>query len=139
MWTLVMGQYQSCHVLLEMGLLQRGPHLLVRVVAEGVEVHPEGAGEEDGVLRDDGELAAEVVQPELRDGPPVYLDAALRGLHQPEQGHGERGLAGPGPAHDADLLAPGHRGRYLLDHQVQTLPVPQPVVGELNLNTSTYI
>ena len=39
------------------------PDLVVVVLLEGVEVDPEGAGEEDRVLRDDRQLLAEVVQP----------------------------------------------------------------------------
>ena len=43
--------------------LEGRPDLVVVVLLEGVEVDPEGAGEEDRVLRDDGQLLAEVVQP----------------------------------------------------------------------------
>ena len=102
---------QVGHELLEVGLLQGRPHLLVTVAAEGVQIHPETAGEEDGVLGDDGQLAAEVVQSQLGDVPSVNLDVPLGGLHQSEQRHGEGGLAGSRPAHDTDLLSSGHLGQ----------------------------
>ena len=41
--------------------------LVVRVVVEGVEVASHGAGEEDGVLWDDGQSAPEIVQFDLAD------------------------------------------------------------------------
>ena len=38
------------------------PDALVHVLLEGVEVEPEGAREEDRVLRDDGQLLPQMVQ-----------------------------------------------------------------------------
>ena len=77
-------------VLLEVGLLQGRPHLLVAVAAEGVQVHPEAAGEEDGVLGDDGQGGAEGPQAQLRDVQAVYSDAATSSFRQPEILRSER-------------------------------------------------
>ena len=44
------------------------------MVVAGVEVVPEAAGEEDGVLGDDGEAGAELVQPQPRDVHSVNTD-----------------------------------------------------------------
>ena len=62
---------------------------------EGVQVLAERAGKEKGVLRDDGEAAAEVVQPDARHVQAVDLERPPRGLHEPEQRLQERRLAAP--------------------------------------------
>ncbi len=41
---------QTGHKATEMGTLQCTPHLLIRVVVEGVKVHPEGPREQNWVL-----------------------------------------------------------------------------------------
>ena len=66
---------------------------VVVVLVAGVEVHPEGAGEQHRVLRDDGDARSQVVQPQGRDVQPVDHDAALRGLHDAEQRQRQRGLS----------------------------------------------
>ena len=65
-------------------------------------------GEEDGVLGNDGDPGPKLAEPKDPDVDAVNLDGAARGLDDPEEGQGQRGLARPGPAHDPDLLhAPG--------------------------------
>ena len=66
---------------------------VVAVLVAGVEVHPEGAGEQHRVLRDDGDARSQVVQPQGRDVQPINHDAALRGLHDAEQRQRQRGLS----------------------------------------------
>lgn len=61
----------------------------VGVVVEGVEVGADGAREEDGVLRDDGEARAQVVQVDLGNVLPVDVDAAGAGFDEAEEGEGE--------------------------------------------------
>ena len=41
---------------LQVGELERRPQLLVRVLVEGVQVHSKRSGEQNRVLRDDGQL-----------------------------------------------------------------------------------
>ena len=48
--------------ILEVGEFQSLPDRFVLLLLEGVEVDPEGAGEEDGVLGNDGELLPQMVQ-----------------------------------------------------------------------------
>ena len=137
---------ESAHELREVRLAQRGPHRLVTVPLKRVEVVPEAAGEEDRVLGDDGELAAELVQPQPRDVHPVNTDPSCGvniqiissvcfikylicpltrdWLQQPEECEGEGGLARPRPAHHAHPLPGLQRGGHPLQHQVQTLSIP---------------
>ena len=108
---------------------------------EGVEVVPEAAGEEDGVLGDDGDGGAERGQAHLQystvqystvqrgqahpgDVHPVYGDGAGGGLDDAEEGEGDGGLARPRPAHDAHLLPRLEVAAHIPQHQVQTSPVP---------------
>ena len=48
-------------------MAEGGPELEVGVLGEGVEVGANGAFEEVGVLRDDGEAGAEILEADLRD------------------------------------------------------------------------
>lgn len=54
--------------LLEVRVLERAPHLLVAELVERVQVEPERAREQHRVLRDDGQLLAEVVQADAEEG-----------------------------------------------------------------------
>ena len=54
---------------------------------------PDGADEEDGLLGDDGQLAPQLLQPQVGDVDPVHGDGAPRQLHQSEQSHAQGGLA----------------------------------------------
>ena len=64
---------------------------------------PDGAGEEDGVLRDDGEPGPQHVQPHLGDVNPVQHDLPGADLYQPEQPEGQRRLPTPRPTAHSDL------------------------------------
>ena len=76
----------------------------VGVLVEGVEIAAHGAGEEHGVLRDDGETAAEVVQVDLGDIDAVDEDLAFAGREEAEEREGKRGFAGAGAADNTDAL-----------------------------------
>ena len=80
----VEGPGQTADIGLEVGHLQRSPQLLVGVGREWVQVHPEAAGEEDGVLGDDGEPRPESAQSQSGDVQAVYSDGPARGLGDPE-------------------------------------------------------
>ena len=88
--------------------------------------------EQHGVLRDDRDAGAESAKAEVRDVDVVDLDGAARALDDPEQRQGKRGLAGPRPAHDADLLAAGDPAVDAAQHEVEPLPVAGLVVVELD-------
>lgn len=95
---------------------------------------PESAREEDGILRDDCDATAQVVQTQLGDVDSVDADAALGSLDHPEQSQRHRGLARSRPAHYAHLLVRVDRSLQLLDHQVQarTIPAASKSVNEMN-------
>ena len=57
---------------------ERGPELVVRVLVERVEVHSEGSGKQDGVLRDDGQVVSEFVESKLADVDAVDLEQSKR-------------------------------------------------------------
>ena len=57
---------------------ERGPELVVRVLVERVEVHSEGSGKQDGVLRDDGQVVSELVESKLGDVDAVDLEQSKR-------------------------------------------------------------
>ena len=73
--------------------LERGLQLGVAVAVEGVEVGAHGAGEEDGVLRDDGKAGAEVVELDGCYVEAVDEDAAVRGVDESKQCQNETRLA----------------------------------------------
>lgn len=53
---------------LEVSELQRAPHLLVGVGVKGVEVHPQGAREQHGILDGDGGQQIVIHRPTVRFG-----------------------------------------------------------------------
>ena len=63
----------------EGGLAKGGPELEVCVFGERVEVGADGASEEVGVLRDDGEAGAEVLETDLGNVLVVDYDGACAG------------------------------------------------------------
>jgi hypothetical protein len=69
----------------EMDALEGFAELLVGEFVEGVEVGADGAGEEDGVLRDDGEAGAEVVEFDGGDVDAVDDDTACSGFEEAEK------------------------------------------------------
>ena len=70
---------------LEMRQFECLPDLVVVVLLEGVEVDPEGAREEDGVLRDDGQSRAETGEAEMGDVDAINADASPGCLDDPEE------------------------------------------------------
>lgn len=77
--------------------LERIVQLGVLVFAERVEVGPNRAGKEEGVLRQDRNLFAQVGETDLGDVDPVDFDRAGRDLDDAEQGLHDRRLAGSSP------------------------------------------
>ena len=73
------------------------------MLLERIQIPPETPGEQKRILRDDGDLAAEIVQPDVEHLDAVDDDAA-GGFRQSEQRCQEAGLPRPGPSHDPDLL-----------------------------------
>ena len=76
----------------------------IGVLVESIEIRADGAGKENGVLGDDGETAAEVVEVDLGDVDAVDKDLAFAGGEEAEEGEGEGGFAGSGAADDTDTL-----------------------------------
>ena len=71
-------QYSTVHFsgsTVQYSTVQYPPELLVGVSGEGVEVVPEAAGEEDGVLGDDGDGGAERGQAHLQYSTVQYSTA----------------------------------------------------------------
>lgn len=107
-------------------MAEGGPELEVCVLGEGVEVGADGAFEEGGVLGDDGEAGAEVLETDVGDvlvvdyyracaGCGVSMVFVLTGLRwvvltagdliEPEQGGDDTRLSSARPADDANVLA----------------------------------
>lgn len=81
---------------------QSFPQQVVVVLAERVEVSAQAARKQDRILRDDGDLGAQVVQAQALGVDAIDEDVPL-GLRQPEQRRDQRRLAGARPTHDSDL------------------------------------
>ena len=94
---------EALHQGLEVGALERTPHVLVGELAVGVEVDAQRAGEEHGVLGDDGDARAQRVQPQEGDVDAVDQNLAGGSLHDAEQPQRQRGLPRAGAAHDTNL------------------------------------
>src|SRR6266852_8197215 len=79
----------------------------VAVDAGGAEadVGFDGAGEEKGILEDDAELAAQVLEIDFADVDAVEQDLAALNVVEAEKERDERGLAGAGVADDGESLA----------------------------------
>ncbi len=74
----------------EVDALEGVAELDIGVLVESVEVAADGAGEQDGVLRDDGQSAAEIVQFHRRDVEAVDADGARARFEEAEEGERER-------------------------------------------------
>ena len=85
--------------------LERVAEFGVGAPAEGVEVGAEGAGEEDGILRDEGEAGAQLAQLDLGQVDPVQDDPALSRLEEAEEREDQAGFARSRSPDDADALA----------------------------------
>ena len=92
------------HPGLEVRALQRTPQHVVLVLAEGAEVEANRAREEDGLLRDDRELAPEVAKAHAADVQAVDGDAPAARLHDAKQREKQATLAGACTTADTDLL-----------------------------------
>ena len=57
------------------------------------QVHPDGAREEDGLLRDDGDARAQLGQPQQTDVLAVHVDGATSGLDDAEERQRQGGLS----------------------------------------------
>ena len=66
--------------------------LIVAVTLEGVQVHPERAGEEHWVLWHNGQFAAQIVQTHLADIAAVDHNAPVVALNDAEQSQCQRTL-----------------------------------------------
>mmetsp|Transcript_8580 Transcript_8580/g.14773 ORF Transcript_8580/g.14773 Transcript_8580/m.14773 type:complete len:443 (-) Transcript_8580:15-1343(-) len=105
--------------LLQVGLLQRPPQLLVRLLAEGVQVRPHRPFEHDRLLRQDGERASNVVKTVLCNVLSVDDALARVRLVQAEQRQERRRLARARPADNAHLLAVLDRERDVTEGRVE--------------------
>ena len=82
------------------------------------QVHPDGAREEDGVLRDDGDARAQPGQPEQPDVLAVDVDGAADGLDDAEERQRQRRLSRARPTARSSLsieklpslVVEGHQG-----------------------------
>ena len=67
----------------EVGVVEGAPDVPVAVRGKGVQVHPHRAGEEDGILRDDGDSGAELPQPQEPDVLAVDVNGTACGFDYP--------------------------------------------------------
>lgn len=103
--------------------LQTIPQLGIRVLVKGVQVRAHCAREEHGILRDNCEPRAQIVQLDLGDVQPVDVDRARARLEEAEEGQGQGGLARAGAADHADALVALHRESQALEHRGQVVRV----------------
>ena len=75
-WTRVQ-RWGWCMSHVQVDEAQRLPEVGVRVAVEGVQVAAHGAGEEHRVLRDGGDAASHLVQPQAQQVHPVHGDCTL--------------------------------------------------------------
>mmetsp|Transcript_81222 Transcript_81222/g.224844 ORF Transcript_81222/g.224844 Transcript_81222/m.224844 type:complete len:330 (-) Transcript_81222:1291-2280(-) len=107
----VQAARQVLHDGLQGGVAQRRPELVLRALAEEVQVLPHRARKHDRVLGDDREAAAQVAEPQLCNVHPVDQDLAFappvrRGnVNQTEEHGKERRLATASATTNADLHA----------------------------------
>jgi hypothetical protein len=88
--------FDTCYALDKPRSAQSIPKKRILVNAEGVEVGAKCAVEEDGVLRDDGELLSELSEAESANVDAVDFDGAGADFDEAEEGHGDGGLARSG-------------------------------------------
>lgn len=77
--------------------LERVVQLGILVLAKRIEVGPNRAGKQEGVLRQDGNLFAQVGETDLGNVNPVDFDRPGRDLDDAEEGLHDRRLAGSSP------------------------------------------
>mmetsp|Transcript_18528 Transcript_18528/g.73962 ORF Transcript_18528/g.73962 Transcript_18528/m.73962 type:complete len:262 (-) Transcript_18528:524-1309(-) len=102
------------------------------VLAERVDVGAERAGEEVGVLRDDGDPSAHDAEWERREVDAAHEHRAARDDVEPAERQSERRLAAAGaPAH-ADRRARGDVDAHAAQHVGQVVAVPHAQVAQLD-------
>lgn len=84
-------------------LLQSSPELIIRILAKWVQVFPHCSREECGILGDDGDVAADVMKPQLLDADIINGDSA-RGFSKSKEACQQRWLACTRPSHNANLV-----------------------------------
>ncbi|KAF5044795.1 hypothetical protein DSECCO2_487940 [anaerobic digester metagenome] len=106
--------------------VERVQHLLVgRVLLDKEKVLPDGAREEQGVLRDQADLPADRIVPHLRRGLAVVVDLPAEGGVQPHHEFHQRRLSRPGRADERDRLARLNVERDPVDGVVPRAPVTE--------------
>ena len=99
-------------------------YLFVRLLASRVDVLPHCALEDEGSLRDDGDVAAQSVQAHPQGvGSPEFVLRPLSRLADPEERLDDGGLARTCAADDAHLLACLDAEIDVLEHQRQLFSV----------------
>ena len=83
-------------------LFKRFPQLIIIVLSEGIEVVAQGAGEQDRVLRYDGDDFTEVVESDLPDVDSIDEEFPRR-LKQTKQRRDQRTLTCSSPTHNSNL------------------------------------
>ena len=99
-----MGPASAADLLLQAGLLDHLPQVVVGELVEGVQVGAHGAGPHHGLLGDDGQGGAQLAQGQGGDVHTVNADGTLVELKHAVQGQQQGGLAGTGTAHHTSLL-----------------------------------
>ena len=97
------------HQLPQLRHFQHVPQLAVVDSASWIQVEPDGAREQDRILRDDGQARAKPAQRNATDVHAVEEDLAGADAYSREQAHRQRTLATAGPTADTNLLA----GQYM--------------------------
>ena len=134
-------------VLLQLDLLQSAPdhvvaeplqacgfHALGLRLGEWTQTLSQGPREQEGVLGDDGEGLAGLVQRKLQDVYVVDQDLGLLvWLCQSVEGHGDGCLACPRSPYDADVLSWLNGEGEVLECWLQLWPVPKCKVLDLDL------
>lgn len=95
--------WQTQHELLQLCRLQSRPNLVVGGRVARIEVVADGAGEEDGVLRYDGQAGPESGERNTGNVDTIEEDLTGTDADSREQAHRQRSLAATGPTTYADL------------------------------------
>lgn len=111
---------------------QHAPEFSIVMHTGRVQVVTHGTLEQGGVLRDDGQAAAQVQQADSRRVKAVDTDVASGRLDDAEQRQRQAGFPGARAAHDADLLMGGDMQSHVAQDQVQARAVARTVVVEVD-------
>lgn len=121
----------TVHRFLESGSLKGAVQVLVSVLLKRVKVLANGACEETGVLQNDGDFRAEVVEAQLRNVAAVEHDFSVSGFEDAQEAQHDGRLAGTRSSDDSDLVAAGEGDIESSQHEVQVLAVPTLEVDEV--------